>query len=275
MNRKFLIRLAPLALVAAFAVIPAAAQASTPHWFKNKVISKEGAKIPVVTFGGAVNLAQESPAGEINCKGVGAGYVENPKEPVGGAGVGKTEASAFYECKEPKCEAEVAASPLGKLGFKGVGFAATYNFPWNNKLEGTEAPFQEKIGGTPNLNFGKGFAEGFPAAYQPPDGKGTAWGAAGATGAIVGCEIFPNPEGLEATGKPARVAGELPFEGELRPNIGGALNEGGSALKPAKTEFLGKSSGELEDPLGPGAGGSQLGQVKYLGYLLQDGVTVE
>jgi len=277
MHRK-LFSLAPLLAVVAFAVMPAASRAANPHWYKSGTRLAEGSKLPIVEFGGAVNLAQESPAGEINCKGVGAGYVENPKGTApntgekGPAGVGKTESSNFYECKEPKCEAEIAASPLGGLGFKGVGFAVAYNLPWNNELLNTAEPFEERIGAKPSLNFGQGFAEGYPAKQQAPSGTGSAWGAAGAVGAIIGCEISPNPEGT--TGPGTRVAAQLPFEGELHPSIGGALNEQGSAGKPAKTEFLGKASGELEDPLGAGNGGSQTGQIKYLGYTTQNGVSV-
>jgi hypothetical protein len=75
--------------------------------------------------------------------------------------------------------------------------------------------------------------------------------------------------------EPGRVQSELPLEGELRPQIGGGLNEAGSAAKPAKMEFTGAASGELADPLGAGSGGSDTRQVKYRGYTTQDGITVE
>jgi len=275
---KKLFSLAPLLAIVAFAVVPAASQAANPHWYKSGGRLAENSKLPVVTFGGATNLAQNSPAGEINCKAVGAGYVENPKGTApntgakGPAGTGKTESSNFYECKEPNCEAEIAASPLAGLGFKGVGFAVAYNLPWNNELINTAEPFEERIGAKGNGNFGAGFAEGYPAKQQAPNGTGSAWGAAGAIGAIVGCEVSPNPEAV--TGPETRVVAEVPFEGELHPLIGGALNENGNASKPAKTEFTGKASGELEDPLGPGNGGSNTGQIKYMGYTVQNGVTV-
>jgi len=278
MNKKFLTRLVPLLAIAAFAVVPATAQALTPHWYKNGSILKAATPTPVLTWGGATNLKQESPAGEINCKGAGAGNVENPTG--GGPGKGQSEDSSFYECKAPKCEAEIAASPLGKLGFKGQGQAAIYNLPWNNELLGSAEPFEEKIGNPPNGPAGKKpawgseFSEGYPAETKAAAGNGAAWGAPGAIGATIVCEIVPNPEGLSGTGLPKRVAGELPFEGELHPLVGGALNEAGNALKPAKAEFIGKPSGELEDPLGPGAGGNNTGQVKFLGYAVQDGVTV-
>jgi hypothetical protein len=275
MNKK-VFSLAFLVVFAAFAVMATGAQAA-PHWFKNGAIQKEATPVPVMTWGGAINLKQESPAGEINCKAVGAGFVENPTG--GGAGTGKSQSSNFYECKEPKCEAEVAASELGKAGFKGVGFAVAYNLPWNNLLEGEVEPFVEKIGAVPNgpkaakPAWGGEAAEGYPAKQKEPAGNGAAWGAAGAIGAVVGCEVSPNPEAI--TGKGTRVVGELPFEGELHPTVGGGLNEAGNALKPAKAEFKGKESGELEDPLGPGAGGNNTGQIKYLGYTVQDSIQVK
>ena len=61
-----------------------------------------------MTWGGAVDLAQESPAGSIECKSVGAGYIENPKGTgpetgeKGPAGAGETLSSNFYECKGPQ-----------------------------------------------------------------------------------------------------------------------------------------------------------------------------
>jgi len=302
---KKLFSLAPLLAIAAFAVMPAVAQAVPGHWFKNGKRQAEAVKVPVMTWGGAVNLKQESPAGEINCKGVGAGYIENPKGTgtevgeKGPAGAGATLSSNFYECKEPKCETEVKEK-LGALGYSGVGFAVTYNFPWENKILG-EGPYEEKIGAKPNQGAGQSwgsqigpetaagtsqaYAEGWPAKFQAPSGfggepKGRNWGAPGAIGAVVGCEVFPNPEG-NATfggikGQPERVGkeSELPFEGELHPLIGGGLNNAPSASNPAVVEFIGTASGTLEDPLGPGLGGANTGQVKYLGYETQTPISV-
>jgi len=267
MKRKFF-SLVPLLAVAAMAIVPAVSQAGPLHWYKGGVkLPANKTQLPYVSWGGKTNLKQLSPAGEINCKGAGAGYIENPEG--GGAGKGAVLDASFYECKAPKCEAEVAASPLGGLGFKGQGAAVTYNFPWNLQLTETSL----KTGAVPSLKLGKGFAEGYPAKIQEPDGTGTSFGAAGAIGAVVVCEIFPNPEAV--AGKESRVGGELPFEGELNPIVGGSLNEGESMSKPMKEEFTGKATGELEDPLGPGAGGYNEGQVKFGGYELQAGLGVK
>ena len=184
----------------AFMTLPASTEHG-PHWVKGGVRLKEGTTASVISWGiGGVNLIQEGPAGEINCKTVGAGTIENPDgsglnvEAKGPPGVGRTLASIFYECKAPKCEAEIAASPLGTLGFKGVGFVQAYNFPWYNELRNPSPPYEEIIGAPGNGNFGQGFPEGFPAKYQAANGLGNSWGASGAIGFVVGCETFPNPE---------------------------------------------------------------------------------
>jgi len=313
---KKLFSLAPLLAIFAFAVMPAASQAapSIPHWFKGATRQAEGVKVPVVTWGGAVDLSQESAAGFIQCKGVGAGYIENPKGvspntgEKGPQGAGASQLSAFYECNggTPKACEEGVKAKLGALGYVGVPFAVTYNFPWVNQLQPALAEsFEEKIGTTPDAGTGQSwgiaitgqseaYAEGFPAKYQAPGGLGGAknganaekeqgstshWGAPGAIGAVVGCEIFPNPEGAPALGgvqgQPERVStsSQLQFEGELHPLIGGALNGVGPA-SPSQVEFTGPSSGTLEDPLGPGAGGSNKGQVKYNGYETQSLIRV-
>ncbi len=262
--------------------------ATAPHWFKGGTRVKEGTRLAVVSWGSAVNVTQNGPNGEISCKTVSAGYVENPLGAIsrtgeeGPAGAGATEASSYYECGAPQCEAEIAASSLAALGYRGVGFAVAYNLPWAAELLNASAPYEERIGARPDGNLGAGFPEGFPAISQPPSGLGGSWGAGGAIGMVTGCEIFPNPEGQVATepgpalhpGEPARVRYETPFEGELHPLIGGPLNSIPSAGDPAMVEFTGKASGELEDPSGPGLGGVDAGSLRYLGYETQSPVSV-
>jgi subtilase family protein len=261
---------------------------TAPHWFKGGTRLKEGSRLAVVSWGVAVNVTQKGPAGELSCRTVSAGYVENPPGTTGRtgeegpAGAGATEAEAYYECRAPQCEAEIASSSLAALGYRGVGFAVAYNLPWRAELLNASPPYEERIGARPDGNLGAGFAEGFPARSQPPGGLGGSWGAEGAMGMVTGCEIFPNPEGKVPTepgpalhaGAPARVWDETPFEGELHPLIGGPLNSAASATNPAVIEFTGKASGELEDPSGPGLGGVDTGNVKYLGYETQSSVSV-
>ncbi len=283
-----------------------------PHWYKAGQRQAEGAQVAVLTWGGPVTLSQEGGANAVECKTVGAGYVENPRGvtdrtgAIGPPGVGETLTSAYYECKAPTCESAIKTA-YGSQGFKGVGFAVAENLPWSERLIGTNAqtggaaaPFEEEIGaeanatksGKPLPYWGKGAAEG-PAGTaggpepQAPNGAGLGWGAPGALGAIVGCEISPNPEHhaiLElapgdfgtAVGEPKRVANQTPLEGRLHPEVGGSLDNAGEPATPAEARFNGQQSGELEDPLtGPASKEGATGSVKYVGYERQAAVDVE
>jgi hypothetical protein len=96
--------LAPLLAVAAFAVIPVAAQA-TGHYYSNGLKIAEGSKKTVIEWG-TITLAggiESAPCGARNtawhltCHTAATGTVENP---VGGLrGVGATEAYAAYQCE--------------------------------------------------------------------------------------------------------------------------------------------------------------------------------
>src|SRR5262245_58009415 len=101
MNRRFLISLAPLLAIAALAVMPVAAQAETQHWYRNGAKLAEATVNPIVMWGGKVDLSQTSAGlGEIHCKSAAGGTIENP---TGGlAGIGRTNAYVFYECKAPQ-----------------------------------------------------------------------------------------------------------------------------------------------------------------------------
>ncbi len=255
-------------------------QSSNPipaYWYKSGVRLKPGVSVPIVLWGNAMDVSLGGGVSEISCKTVASGSVENPSG--GGTGVGEMLATSYYECKQPRCEAEIAESALGGLGYRGVGFAVAYNLPWRNELAGASSRIEDRIGASGDGNLGAGFPEGYPALSQPPAGHGTPWGAAGAIGLITGCEVFPDPEGAAAlggvSGQPQRVASEVPLEGELRPEIGGALNDGDSAANPAQVHFNGKASGELADPLGPGNAGIVTGNLKYLGYATQSPIKVE
>jgi len=99
MNKKFLIRLAPLLVLAAFAVTPAAAQAvltgngSPVHWQNNGTKTAVGVAEPNIGWG---TLELTSAAGGITCRNAAAGNATN--EPSGEA---HSEVSMFstYECK--------------------------------------------------------------------------------------------------------------------------------------------------------------------------------
>jgi len=99
MNKKFLIRLAPLLVLAAFAAAPAAAQAtltgngSPVHWQANNKETPKGKAEPNIGWG---TLELTSAAGGITCKNAAAGNAIN--EPSGEA---HSEVVMFstYECK--------------------------------------------------------------------------------------------------------------------------------------------------------------------------------
>jgi len=240
MNKKlFKLGLAPLAVITAFVVMPAMAQAA-PHWYVNGALLKEGKVVEAVTWGEEKNLAQISEkGGEINCKGIDNEEIENPVG--GGAGVDRVQADDFYQCKAPQCEA-VAEKETGQ---KGKAVALVSNLPWNSTLE--ENPesatgLSDKVG-EPFVAFGK-----------PTPGM------------IVANIICSVP----ALGE--LVLANALFEGELTPEAGGALN-GTSASKPSKTRFAGATTGALHSEL---AGlGVNTGLVKIMGYNGQETITVK
>jgi len=100
MNKKFLIRLAPLLVLAAFVVTPAAAQAlgngSPVHWQSNGTKTANGVNEPNIAWG---TLELTSAAGGITCKNAAAGNAENKL--VGGVNEAHSEVTMFstYECK--------------------------------------------------------------------------------------------------------------------------------------------------------------------------------
>jgi hypothetical protein len=236
------------------AVMPVAAQAELKHWYTNAAKATEGEEIPVFTFGNEVNLSQTSGVGETNCKNVGGGVIDNPVG--GGAGEGRTNSFAFYECKNEMCEKEV----LTKFGVPGRATITTENNPaatkepafpgWTNRLEestvGGVSSIREKIG-EPFVTF---------KTPTPP----------GMIRMTVDCTIAATQQ----------VVSEAIFEGELKPEIGvaktGNLN-GSSAASPSQVKFNGASTGGLNSVL---AGvGTNSGNVKYLGYFHQEMITVQ
>jgi hypothetical protein len=253
MSKKLFTSIAPLLALAALAVMPAAAQAVTQHWYRSGAILPVATPTPIVTYGGETNLSQNSGIGEINCIQTGGGTIENPTG--GGAGIGRTDAVFFSECKAPQCEAEVKA----KFGVQGRGTATTQNNPaatkepsavgWNNELEESVvagvSSVREKIG-EPFTSF---------KTPSPP----------GMIRATVGCEIVASKTPVI----------EAIFEGELKPEVGAAKggNVNGTApSKPSIARFNGPSTGALHSSV---AGeGTNLGQVKFLGYNEQELITV-
>jgi hypothetical protein len=116
MKKKLLIGLAPLAVIASFAVMPAASQA-VPHVYENKGLVEEGVKVPQIAWG-TLKL-KNSTLGEVVCQNVFAGYSENPVG--GGHAIGKVQAFYPYGCIDKTCKVvngEIVVIPE-KLPWKG------------------------------------------------------------------------------------------------------------------------------------------------------------
>jgi hypothetical protein len=262
MFKKLFIGLAPLLAIAAFAVMPVAAQAENQHWYRNGVIIPENLATPFVWWGNKVNINQVDQFGhEVNCRGVGGGTIENPG--IGGPGEpgrGSMTAAAFYECKAPQCEKEI----LEKFGLEGRETVEAANMPasinghperrmvgWNMRLEESEIAGVFSV----RLKIGEPFG-GFKTPSPP-----------GAIRLKERCEILPSEE----------AGGEAILETELNPEIGiakgGNLN-GTTPGKPSTFKFAGASTGTLES-LFAGKTTYNTGSVKYLGYNEQEVITVK
>jgi len=125
MKKKLLTGLAPLVVIAAFLVIPAASQA-VPHVYKNGVIQTEGKKLRFIAWS-TFTFTNPSVFGTSECHHAFEGFLENPTG--GGAAVGKLQAFEPYECVDPAC--------IG-LGGKQIVFTPE-KLPWNSEVTEPEA----------------------------------------------------------------------------------------------------------------------------------------
>jgi hypothetical protein len=237
MSKKLFTGLAPLVAIAAFAVMPVAAQA-VPHYLKNAKPLTAGAP-GTPTIGWSTALTLSSPAGIVSCQNAVGGEVSNPAG--GGAGVGATLQFATWNCKQSSGECKsvpgvvetrvVGTSLVGEkavlLGAAGTG--------WPSELEEPEAGLIRN-----NTKTGSAAGAGKPV-----------------TGVKFECYVG------------GAFAGEIVFYGSSTPkNVNGT-----SAAHPSKAEF-GPGSGELE-ALGGAVKGTTTGKVKFLGYEEQELITAE
>jgi hypothetical protein len=253
MSKKLSFSLVPLVAIAAFAIMPVAAQASI-HWYKNNSPQTAGKPIPVVNYGGAVNLSQKSAIGEINCRGVGGGIIENPLG--GGNGVGKTYLSSFFECKNNEPEEGACGKARKENGIPLGLYAVTnaWQYGWTGAL----------IEGTPNRT----------QIGEPWSGAFHKYGELGFKGSV---ETNGEPEPSPLHEIMARVSCETPpgfvphivglaadFEGELSPEF---VNG-----NPSSVKFTGPTSGALHSE--KAGEGTNEGSVKIVGYTNQELITV-
>jgi hypothetical protein len=138
MNKKVSICLAPLFVIAAFVVLPAASQACTapacPHVYKNGVIGGEGKPLREILWG-TLKIRNKT-LGEIECHTVWGGFLENPAG--GGAAKGQVQGVYAYECVDAVCTTTLGGKAIrvtpGKL-------------PWLREvIEPKPGEFREKFG---------------------------------------------------------------------------------------------------------------------------------
>jgi len=246
MSKKLSFSLVPLVAIVACAITPVAAQASI-HWYKNNVIQAQGKPIPVVNYGGAVNLSQKSAIGEINCRGTGGGTIENPTG--GGSGVGKTNESSFFECKNNEPE-EGACGKARKENGIPLGLYAVTNadqYGWSGAL----------VEGTPNrTTIGEPFSGTF---HKYPE-----YGAAGEPEPSPLHEIMARVSCETPPGFVPHIVGlAVAFEGQLEPEF---VNG-----NPSSVKFTGATSGALHSE--KAGEGTNEGSVKIVGYNAQENIT--
>jgi hypothetical protein len=255
MLKKLLIGLASLLAIAAFAVMPVAAQAEIQHWYRGGANLAEGTTIPIVMFGGKINLSQNNAVGEVNCRTVAGGTIENPVDS-GLASVGPTR-STSTNARHRRAKQKSSKPPEWKGGVKSRSrttrrrrknrrspVGATYST--KAKSQALASSVREKIG-EPFETF---------KTPSPP----------GMIRETYSCEVAATKQVIES----------FIVEGELKPEIGlaksGNLN-GSAAAKPSVIKFEGAWTGALHSAV---AGeNTAKGSLKYLGYFEQELITVK
>ena len=219
MKKKLLIGFAPLLVTAAFAVMPVAAQA-VPHVYKNGTIQKEAKPLPTIAWG-TLHL-KNTTLGEVTCKNLFAGNVENPTG--GGAAVGTLFAFSPYECESASCKA---------LG--------------GTKIEVTSE----------NLPFAQEIIEPSAGVFRLKTGVSKVKGAAGNVQFKVNCEKVTKPiffgEQAPLIQNNGFAIGSGPGEQEFLPDAGtGALeSEIGEGKTEGKVKVEGFNAEELIEVKNP------------------------
>jgi len=160
MNKMYL-RLAPLLAIAAFVVMPAAAQAAPHHFFANgaEIEPTAGCKLGYPSCGkeiiawGTLTLETKT-VGTIICENEFGGDAFNPVG--GGAGEGSVYAYAVYDCTNEACEGplkskqEIVPEGLNKFGFWENKLLETGRLKVGNTTEGSPTQIKFLIACPPN-----------------------------------------------------------------------------------------------------------------------------
>jgi hypothetical protein len=201
------------------------------NWYGTSTILPAGQQRAIFFYGGvgATNLVLTSSLGEVSCKTVGWGTIENPLG--GGAGIGKIFGMGFYSCSAPQCEKE-AQEAVGKPGRAAV---TAVNLPWNESLSegGSPQSVRDHIG----------------VPFSGPLGAPKA----GEVDVKVVCEVIATKEQIKTTS----------FEGALEPEIGIGPGPAPGLNAASEFRFSGSSTGVLESPVGKG---TYTGLLKYAGW---------
>ena len=145
MSNKLSMRLAPLVVVGAFVVMPAAAQA-TPHFFVNEEGIPAGAKVHVLGWGSLTLTPEGIALAPTTCENAAGGFAENPEGPHGAApGRGATEDFSSWNCSNGGCPSGQVEYPPGSskkaekefVVFPGGKEYVKQSLPWPTTL--TEA----------------------------------------------------------------------------------------------------------------------------------------
>jgi hypothetical protein len=169
MSKKLYAAFLPVLAIAAFAVLPAVAQAQ-PHWYSNGKIIKAGTKVAVTTHSGPKGLDFMGAGETFTCVVKDKGTVTNPTG--GGAGVDE-----ITEFENISCVVEPSSCAAGETETLTAG-----NLPWKTLLL-AGPPIRDEIKGIELkvVCSTKGVIDVFTGTLTPAMVNGT-------TGSLTGCE---------------------------------------------------------------------------------------
>ncbi len=226
-------RFVPLLAIAAFAVVPAAAQGAS--YSKNSALIPVGEHVGVLSWG-TLTLTPEPPVAKPTvCENVVGGFVTNEeKEPAVITGAGSTSNFATYNCVNAECPA--GKVKIGEGEFEKEFAVVATQLPWPNTLIEEEG---NRVNST-NVKVSLGCVAHSLSNTNPP-GKTTP-GEPGAQESFYlaaptvcitnGSEFAQKP--LAVNGKNSSVTSQVQFDAKA-----GALSCAGGAIK-------GKTTGKLK-----------------------------
>jgi hypothetical protein len=227
MPRRLLMGAATALAVAAFVVMPAAAQAA--KYYRSGALIAEGEKVPIVQWGTLTSACEPCLAPITTCAYAAAGFVENGAE----TGEGATTTFAAYNCVNAGC-------PPGKIKVEGGEYEKEFSvtatkLPWPNALieeegirvnsTGTQISLGCVAHGLSNTSPPGGTEIGQPGAQEP-------FYLALPTVCVATPESQQKP--LAVNGKNTTVTSSLQFDakaGSLRCAGGAVLDKTAGKLK--------------------------------------------